>query len=82
MKKPKFKTVEDELVYLEYDQKMEYGGLEYQEAIRWRMAQLEASKNGYWKDDDLDEEEEEFVVRKKKKSKCYSRFNGGWMFVD
>lgn len=79
--KTKFKSVRDEIMALECEQESESGGLEFQEAVRWRLAQLEASKNGYWKDDDLDEEEE-FVVRKKKKSKCYSRFNGGWMFVD
>lgn len=80
MKKPEFKTkfksVRDEIMALECEQESESGGLEFQEAVRWRLAQLETS---YWEDD---KPEEEFVVRKKKKSKCYSRFNGGWMFVD
>jgi hypothetical protein len=71
MKKPEFKTkfknVRDEIIALECEQESESGGLEFQEAVRWRLAQLEASKNGYWKEDDLDEEEEEFVVRKKSK---------------
>ena len=76
MKKPTFKNVRDEIMALECEQESECGGLEFQEAVRWRLAQLE---NDYWEDD---EPEKEFVVRKKKKSKCYSRFNGGWMFVD
>ena len=65
MKKPEFKTkfksVRDEIMALECEQESECGGLEFQEAVRWRLAQLE---NDYWEDD---ETEEEFIVRRKSK---------------
>ena len=61
MKKPEFKTkfksVRDEIMALECEQESECGGLEFQEAVRWRLAQLEAHNNGYWNEDEEFEKE-------------------------